>query len=869
MTSPEQYQKAVELFEQCLAMPPEDRPAALDAACAGDDALRRDVEGMLAFAQADDTLDVPSSRSVLDAAIADARDDDGMPEVVGEYTVLRELGRGGMGVVYEAQQAEPRRSVALKVLPELGAARLGMRLRQEAHVLGQLSHPGIARIYDAGSATVHGRSMPYIAMELIDGGTLDAYADEHALSVLQRLELIARVADAVQAAHTRGIIHRDLKPHNVLVAGQAGDIGQPKILDFGVARLTNADLLVTSVRTETSQLVGTLQYMSPEQLAGDSRHVDARSDVYALGVIACELLTGTRPFELEGLSLLEAISRLRDSQPKRIASIDRSLSGDVALIIETAMAHAPDRRYATAAEFAAEIRRFLRNEPIFARPPSATYKLGRFVARNRTLVTAAGVALTLLIAGLIGTTYGLFEARRSEALAREAEADAETNAQTAEREAAKATAINDFLLQDLLEGIDPARNEDRDITMRAVLERAAERIEGRFDDQPDVEVGVRLTLGNMLEALGQHSSAEVQYRAVLALQEARLGPEADDTMLALNVLATCLMFQANFEEAMPLLLRQVEVLSATETQEGITLRLQALGNLGTAYLQTGRYDEAAPILEQTLEQKRAVLGDRDLSTLTSVLNLGGLYVALGRYDRGVELSREAYEGRIEALGAYDVRTMRALRNYTWALSTASRADEAKDIIGLGLAGAEQRLGPDHPTTVSLRTQLAGVHRELEEYEQAEAHYREIHQHYLQTNGEAHYMTLGAAYDLGTTLHYMDRHDEALVLLKQQVALEGGVRAGHSHYGLTLALYGICLSKTGQFEEAERALLDAVELLESTLGPGHRSTRTAIAQLVQHYDDCHAAEPERGCDAKAEAWRPRINPRQEPEANAST
>jgi tetratricopeptide (TPR) repeat protein len=868
MTNPEQYQKAVELFEQCLAMAPEDRPAALDAACEGDGALRREVEGMLAFEQADDTLDV-ASRRMLDAAIADARNDDGIPEMVGDYKIRRELGRGGMGVVYEAEQAEPRRLVALKVLPELGAARLGVRLRQEAHVLGQLSHPGIARIYDAGSAPVHGRSMPYIAMELIDGGTLDAYADTNALPPLQRLELIARVADAVQAAHTRGIIHRDLKPHNVLVANQTDDIGQPKILDFGVARLTNADLLVTSVKTETSQLVGTLQYMSPEQLAGDSRHVDARSDVYALGVIAYELLTGSRPFELEGLSLLEAISRLRDSQPTRIASIEPGLSGDVALIIETAMAQSPDRRYATAAEFAAEIRRFLRKEPILARPPSATYRLGRFVARNKTLVTAAGVALTLLIAGLVGTTYGLFEARRSEALAREAEADAESNAQTAEREAAKATAINDFLLQDLLEGIDPARNEDRDITMRAVLERAAERIEGRFDDQPEVEVGVRLTLGNMLEALGQYPAAEVQYRAVLALREARLGPDADETMLALNILASCLMFQANFEEARPLLLRQVEVLRDAEKEEGITLRLQALGNLGTAYLQTGRYADAAPILEQTLEQKRAMLGDRDPSTLTSVLNLGGLYVALGAFDRGVELSREAYEGRMEMLGAYDVRTMRALRNYTWALSTAGRADEAKDIIRQGLAGAEQRLGPDHPTTVSLRAQLAGVHRELEEFAEAEAHFREIYQHYLEVNGETHFLTMGTAYDLATSLHYLERHEEALVLLEGQVEIEGAARSSNTHYGLTLSLYGVCLSKCGRFEEAERVLLDAIERLESALGPGHRDTRTAISQLVQHYEDHHAADPNGGFDAKAEAWRPRINPGHDAADDSST
>jgi tetratricopeptide (TPR) repeat protein len=405
------------LFYQAADLPPHEQRDLLDAACHDDPGLRAAVEGLLARDArqraeegAATFLESPLERPSTPPLTA-ARP--GLPARVGRYRVLRLLGEGGMGTVYEAEQDSPRRAVALKVIrPGLVAPPLLRRFAQEAQILGRLHHPGIAQIYDAGLAE---DGQPFFALELVRGEPLDEHAHRQSLDAAGRLELLARVCDAVQHAHEQGVVHRDLKPGNVLV----DEAGQPKVLDFGVARATDADLLTSTAHTRTGQLVGTPSYMSPEQVAADPAAVDRRSDVYTLGVILYELLTGRLPYPLQHLPLPEVAWVIREQEPVRLGALDRRLRGDVETIVAKALEKDRARRYQSAAELAADVRRHLSNEPIKARPPSALYQLRKFARRHKALVATTAVFLGLLLGGGAVTAWQevrLAHAERDQAL---------------------------------------------------------------------------------------------------------------------------------------------------------------------------------------------------------------------------------------------------------------------------------------------------------------------------------------------------------------------------------------------------------------------------------------------------------------------
>jgi WD40 repeat protein/predicted Ser/Thr protein kinase len=404
-----------ELFDRAIDLDPARLAAFLDEQCSGDAELRAAVEELLQLDRR-----AQATESLLRSPLAGSRPKPIAPPApplptIARYRVVRVLGEGGMGTVYEAEQDNPRRTVALKVIRAgLTSDILLQRFAREAQILGRLHHPGIAPVYDAGVAE---GGQPYFAMELIAGVPLDQYAREHALDARGRLELVARVCDAVQHAHERGVIHRDLKPANIMVEAS----GQPRVLDFGVARAADLGLTAGGGRTEAGQLVGTLSYMSPEQASGDPSAIGARGDVYALGVILYELLAQRLPYRLDGLPLPEAARVIREQEPSRLGSIDGRLRGDVGTIVAKALEKDPARRYASAGELAADIRRHLSHEPIRARPPSALYQLRKFARRHRALVAAVlGIGLALAA----GTVVSVLFAVRAGQNAREADANA-------------------------------------------------------------------------------------------------------------------------------------------------------------------------------------------------------------------------------------------------------------------------------------------------------------------------------------------------------------------------------------------------------------------------------------------------------------
>lgn len=384
-----------ELFHAVADLPRQEGAAFLAGACGDDRALYHEVLALLA------ALAVADDETFLERPAYPGASVPPVPplEQLGPYRIVGLLGQGGMGAVYEAEQANPRRTVALKVIRPgfLGPAVL-KRFEHEAWVLGQLRHPGIGQIYEAGAVDTPLGRQPYFAMELVRGAPLPEYARHRNLGHKARLELFALVCDAVQHAHQKGVIHRDLKPGNILVE----ESGQPKILDFGVARVTDADVQAITMHTDIGQLVGTVPYMSPEQVAGDAANLDGRSDVYALGVVLYELLTGRLPYDVRNCPIPEAARIIRDEEPSRLSSVSPAYRGDIETIVQKALEKDRERRYASATELAADIRRYLSDEPIVARPASALYQLRKFAKRHTVLVGGIAATLSALLLGLVG-----------------------------------------------------------------------------------------------------------------------------------------------------------------------------------------------------------------------------------------------------------------------------------------------------------------------------------------------------------------------------------------------------------------------------------------------------------------------------------
>lgn len=391
----ERRQKIEDLYHAALEQETTHRKAFLRQASAGDESLEREVASLLSQAEsADDFLEAPAlevaARSLAISARAETRSH---PFAIGRYRIIRLLGEGGMGVVYEAEQDTPRRNVALKVIKFglITPDRL-RRFKQESQALARLQHPGIAQIYESNTADTGFGLQPYFAMEFIRGLPLQQYAEAHQLDTRQKLALMSKICDAVHHAHQRGLIHRDLKPANILV----DETGQPKILDFGVARATDAEAQdddgQITMRTGLGELVGTLAYMSPEQVLGDPLELDTRSDVYALGVILYEFLCGRLPYDVRRRQLPEAVRKIRDEGPAQLGSIDRKYRGDIETLVGKALEKDKSRRYASAADLGMDIQRYLKNQPIMARPPSAGYQLQKFARRHRL-----GVVLGVLV----------------------------------------------------------------------------------------------------------------------------------------------------------------------------------------------------------------------------------------------------------------------------------------------------------------------------------------------------------------------------------------------------------------------------------------------------------------------------------------
>jgi tetratricopeptide (TPR) repeat protein len=520
-----------ELFQQAADLPADQRDEFLAKRCGGDDLLRAEVQRLLRCASEAprgflEGSSAETARAVTEVSLLGQR--------IGRYRIIRSIAAGGMGAVYEAQQEDPRRAVALKLMRRGIASQSALRrFEHEAQLLARLRHPGIAQVYEAGTYDDGTGGVPYFAMEYIPQATpITEYATANKLTTRQRLELFIQVCDAVHHGHQKGIIHRDLKPSNILV----DSAGQPKIIDFGVARSTDSDVALTTIETSVGQLIGTLQYMSPEQCAADPNDLDTRSDVYSLGVVLYELLCERVPYEVSSVQVFEATRVIREQTPTRPSTINRALRGDLETIVLKALEKDRERRYASASALAADVGRHLKHEPVLARPPSTSYRLAKFVRRNRVAVAAAAAIVLALVGGIIGTSWQAIRATRAEA---EALALAESEAlqkEIVKKEGRYYGGLYQFLTWNL--GFPGYRDWDpKETTVLEWLDATSEHIAEQFGDQPPSEAAVRFVVGTSYCFMGEYESA-IPHLSRSYKIETRL-PGADPLLLMETVGRLC------------------------------------------------------------------------------------------------------------------------------------------------------------------------------------------------------------------------------------------------------------------------------------------------------------------------------------------
>ncbi len=842
--------RAAEILERALSLEGPSRDALLASACAGDESLREELVSMLAahdaavgFLEPRTSIAAGGSSATTSARLPTA---DGPGVVVGRYQLLDRIGEGGFGVVYLAEQLEPvRRQVALKVI------KLGMDTRQviarfeaERQALAMMDHPSIARVFDAGS-TEAGR--PYFVMELVKGVPINAYCDAERLDTRQRLQLFVQVCQAIQHAHQKGVIHRDIKPSNVLVTMQDG-AAVPKVIDFGIAKATNAELTERTIFTEQRQMVGTPAYMSPEQAGVSGLDIDTRSDVYSLGVLLYELLTGTTPFDTRKLlsaGFDEMVRIIREEEPVRPSTrfstlgdsgtrvaeqrhtdthrLQTMLRGDLDWIVMKCLEKDRSRRYETASALAADVHRHLNDEPILAGAPSAAYRLRKFVRRYRGAVIAASIVTVTLVVGLAGTSLGLAWALRERARAtieaqnaRLAEAEqrrlasaeqvarseAETSRAEEQHQRQQAEAITEFVTTALASS-DPLQGGSQGFLVTEAMDQAIKLIDaGGLKEQPDTEASLRLTIARILDGNARSEPALRLAQRALEINQALHAGDHPEVAMSLNSVGDCLESLGRSAEAILQLEAGLEMYQRLFPYDHRNVA-RSLDNVGGCLLRSlGRPAEALPRFEMSLAMhQRLFPGDhpdvgRSMNNLALCLqSLGRMEEALPKYEASLAMKQRLLTGDHPDVAV-------GLNNIGYCLRSLGRSQEALSKYETALAMNQRLFHGDHPDVAASRNNVAHCLQILGRWSEALPQHEAVLAMYQRLFPDDHPDVGRSLNSLAYCLQSLGRLEEALPKYEASLAMKQRLFTGdHPDVAVSLNNIGNCLRSLGRSEEA--------------------------------------------------------------------
>lgn len=813
----------------------------LDELCP-DNSFKHQVRELLVADSSDDEL--------LDHSLRPEELDVEAGEHIDGYKLLEELARGGMGVVFMAEQKVPvRRQVALKVIkPGVDTREVIARFDAERQALSLMDHPNIATVLDAGT-TDKGR--PYFVMELVRGQPITTYCDQNQLSATQRLELFLPVCNAIQHAHQKGIIHRDIKPSNVLVAEYDG---RPvaKVIDFGVAKAINQTLTEMTFFTGFGQILGTFEYMSPEQSRVNQLDVDTRSDVYSLGVLLYELLTGGPPFDKERLRSVaweEMLRIIREEDPPRPstriaattqASPDKArrraepakrgrfVRGELDWIVMKAMEKERIRRYETPNELAADIECFLNGDEVSACPPSQIYRFRKFAKRNKVAFITSAVVAASLILGMIGTTNQAIRASRAE--------------RTTE-------AVNSFLRNDLL-GLAGAESQlaaglqpDPFLQMNTLLEIAADKVDGSFDGQPDEKAAMKSTLADSFNSIGRYSKAAALYEDYLLYLTQENGRKDRNTILVMRQLVRVYINSSELQKAAPLC---HEALTISTDQFGAqdSLTAQLLNDQGILYQKQGNYKKAAQQHTKCLNMKRTLPRDAAPNTLIVKSDLALAYESQNLFEDAKVLHKqvlEAYQPRDSASWPDRLRLAASLNNLGRCyLKSGRHYDDRKQFreavprLIKGLKIFQDTRGPDHPDTLGVKDNLSQVYCELQQYDLAEPMLKDLVAGRLKSVGKQDVSTLAAMNTLGWTLMQQNQLAEAEHFLLDAAEIHRNTNRIDESTIQVLGNLAIVYHRMGKLEDCVSIDNELLPLANGLLVPDHIEILSSKARLGLSY-----------------------------------
>ncbi len=810
------YHRLKSLFAQLIEVGATERPSAIQRECGGDEVMRAELERLLAAHEDEKWLGDASGAAPCGQS---------HPSEIAGYAIMGVLGVGGMGVVYRARQRQPARDVALKVMRS-GFVTPSMRRRfeYEAEVLGRLHHAGIAQVYASGLTGEAADAQPYLVMELIEGAPLTSYAAEHGLDVRARLRLFLDVCEAVEHAHQRGVIHRDLKPVNILVT----EGGEVKVLDFGIARIMGENVQLT-LATSAGELLGTVAYMSPEQLSGDPKAIDTRSDVYALGVILYELLSGALPHDIEGRSVSDAVRVIQSHAPTRLGSVDRALRGDLEAIVSKAIERDAARRYQSASELAADIVRHLSQQPILARRTSAMYLCRKFAARNKATVSlGAGFVLAVSTLAVVMTIL-FFRARAAE--------------QRAARNEDVSNRVSS-VLQSVFDVGYPGRSGQA-TTARELLRQQAAIIERdeRLSDVPGRRADLLEAVAVSMLSFGALGESRRLHEQALALRQTIMPDDAPDIAVSRSNLADVCLAECRFAEA-------------ERYAHDALLVLQRAYDPHSFFPISTMISEALAVQERDPRAAEAMFREIIAIQQTwdppdphrvakSLARLGTLLGREGRTKEAAAASSHAVELLVQNCPDDLFWQVPALWALGEALIAEGRLDEAESALIRVEQITEQHVGSDHAWRVRAMRSLGRLHAARSDVESAELRCQQSLDMARRLFPDSHLETAESLDALGMLYaHSMGRIDEAIPLLEESLAMRESMLADeYFEKARGMLSLGRVLAKAGRFAEAEQhlsrcyALCDAHDAWPSYIG---RNAAAELAAVCRARGDMDAA-----------------------------